>query len=140
MLLLGAAVALRSTAYTVGSLTRMGPGFFPLCLGALLALVGLLMIATAFRIEKRDGDGLNRSPEWRGWICICLGVIAFALLARPTGIIPATFVSVAITAFGDRSNPLRDVVLLAIGVTIGAVVIFWWGLQVLLPLIAWDFG
>jgi hypothetical protein len=141
MTLIGGAVAFQSQAYRIGSLTRMGPGFFPICLGLLLALAGLIMIATVFRNKAAPKVETPRwIPDWRGCICICLGVIAFALLAKRTGLVPATFICVLIAAFGDRTNSLRDVLLLAAGVTIGGVIVFWWGLRVLLPLFAWNFG
>ena len=37
----GAAFALGSTNYSIGTAARMGPGYFPLVLGILLALLGV---------------------------------------------------------------------------------------------------
>src|SRR5690349_2461302 len=44
----GAAFALGAANYNVGSAARMGPGYFPLIVGVLLTLLGLVVIATAF--------------------------------------------------------------------------------------------
>ncbi len=147
LLLIGGGVLFRSQAYTIGSLTHMGPGFFPASLGVVLTLVGLAMIGTTIRrsaIEAADRAPQSVSaplaPEWRGWICICLGVIAFAVLGKHAGLIPAAFACVFVTALADRDNSIRDAVLLAAGVTVAGVIVFWWGLQVLLPLVAWNFG
>ncbi|HWL82017.1 MAG TPA: tripartite tricarboxylate transporter TctB family protein [Roseomonas sp.] len=142
---LGAATALQGQAYHLGTLNRMGPGFMPTALGVLLFVVGLaLLVACAMR---RDGAPSTMPPlpsaeetiplraEWRGWLCICAGVLIFAALAEPVGLIPATFASVIVTAMGDRENSWRDAILLALGMVAFAVVVFWWGLGVLLPLI-----
>ena len=44
--LLGITAALIATGYEVGSFTRMGPGFFPLVLGIILALLGGAIVAS----------------------------------------------------------------------------------------------
>ncbi len=43
----GIAFAWGATNYTVGDAARMGPGYFPLMLGVLMALVGLVITFTA---------------------------------------------------------------------------------------------
>ncbi|MDJ0389087.1 tripartite tricarboxylate transporter TctB family protein [Roseomonas sp. E05] len=142
---LGAATALQGKAYHLGTLSRMGPGFMPTALGVLLLIVGLVLLAAC--ALRRDEAAPSRPSlpsaeetiplraEWRGWLCICAGVIIFAALAEPVGLIPATFAAVVVTAMGDRENSWRDAILLALGMVIFAVVVFWWGLGVLLPLI-----
>jgi hypothetical protein len=72
MLVLGLATAMQATSYDIGSLRRMGPGFFPLSLGIILGVVGELIIITAKRALTPAP-----APEWRGWHCICADVGAF---------------------------------------------------------------
>jgi hypothetical protein len=50
-MVVGIAFAWGATTYTVGEGARMGPGYFPLMLGILLALIGL------FVILRRPGGG-----------------------------------------------------------------------------------
>jgi hypothetical protein len=143
---LGLATAVQSQSYRLGTLTRMGPGFVPAALGVILVAVGIVLFVGALlkrgpataAIALPSADAPFR-PEWRGWICICLGVLVFAGLAERAGLIPAAFACVFVSALGDRDNGLRDAVLLAVAVTAAAVAIFWWGLGVVLPLVAWDF-
>ena len=47
MTLLGAAVTLDSMTYSLGTLTHMGPGMFPLMLGVTLTFIGVLILGTA---------------------------------------------------------------------------------------------
>ena len=77
-------------------------------------------------------------PEWRGWFCICAGVVAFAVLGRYGGLVPATFASVFIAALGDRKNSLLASLVLAAAMTVVCVVVFWWLLKIQLPLFGWD--
>jgi putative Ca2+/H+ antiporter (TMEM165/GDT1 family) len=144
LVVVGLAAAIQAQSYQIGTLTRMGPGFFPAALGIILAAAGAVLLGTAMARNARatvigDQPARRHGPEWRGWICICLAVIAFAVLGELTGLVPATFACVFIAALGDRDNSLRDIVLLSIGVTIAGVIVFWWGLGILFPLFSRDF-
>lgn len=140
LIVIGLAAAFQAQRYQIGTLTRMGPGFFPAALGLILAATGVTLLGTAMARNARGGgkEGAAHPPEWRGWFCICLAVIAFAVLGEATGLVPATFACVFIAALGDRDNSLRDAVLLSIGITIAGVIVFWWGLSVLFPLFSRD--
>lgn len=155
MVLVGLSAAYAGQTYKVGTLNRMGPGFFPLSVGLLLALVGTLMVWEEARLARRShatapaGNVTSNAtpnaasaletaphhlPDYRGVICIILGIVVFYLLARFTGIIPATFAIVFIAALGDRANSLRQAGALALVMSVIALLVFWWALQVQLPL------
>lgn len=143
LLAAGLASAYHAQSYQIGSFTRMGPGFFPLVLGLILALTGAALLGATF-LRKMDpaearAKAARLPAEWRGWICICLSVVAFAVLGEETGLVPATFACVFIAALGDRENRLHEILLLATGVTIAGVLVFWWGLGILFPLFSRDF-
>ncbi|WP_454875097.1 tripartite tricarboxylate transporter TctB family protein [Paraburkholderia xenovorans] len=138
MLLIGVGVVAQGLGYDVGSLSHMGPGFFPVSLGVVLSLVGVGIAFGARRIDpdaKPDGDPLP--SQWRGWICIVLGVIAFVVLGRYGGLLPASFAVVFISALGDRQNTLVSATVLALSICVICVVVFWWALQLQLPLFTW---
>jgi Tripartite tricarboxylate transporter TctB family len=129
--------------YRTGTPARMGPGFFPVAIGVLLAITGMLIAITA-RSESGSsskiatghghGDGL---PDLRGGICIILSVLAFLLLGVYGGLVPATFAIVFISALGDRTNTITQAILLALSMCIVAVIVFWWALRLQLPLFQW---
>jgi hypothetical protein len=83
------------------------------------------------------GPGTPLRPEWRGWFCICGGLIAFAVMGRYGGLLPATFVSVFIAALGDRTNTPAASAVLAAAMTLVCLVVFWWLLKIQLPLFGW---
>ena len=137
MFIIGLAAALQSIQYKLGTLSRMGPGFFPGSVGVLLALTGVAIFVTAKKDAEPDGDKLARRPEWRGWTLISLSIVAFVVLGQWGGLIPATFAIVFISALADRNNTWKDAVLLSIGVEVVCIVVFWWLLQVQFPLFRW---
>jgi len=136
MLLIGLGAVVQGTRYGVGTLTRMQSGFFPVALGCVLAFLGLVMAAGA-RKHAAETQEEVLPPEWRGWICITLGILAFLGLGRFGGLVPATFAIVFISALGDRDNTVRSALFLAIAICVISVVLFWWALKLPFPLFSW---
>lgn len=136
MIALGLGASLQSRSYELGTLSRMGPGFFPLALGIILALTGLAIVVTAKPVAA-EGDGHPWSPEWRGWLCIALAIVAFIVLGTHGGLVPASFAVVFISALGDRRNTITSALILALATVLVAVTVFWWGLHVQFPLFSW---
>lgn len=139
LFLMGASTAYIGSTYQIGTLTRMGPGFFPVCLGVLMAFMGVL-VALSARAANAAGPGdihhgVQLHPDWRGWTCIGGSVIAFILLAQYAGLLPATFSCVFIAACGDRTSTLKGSLALATGITIFALVLFSYFLRVQIPVI-----
>ena len=145
MLALGVAVVAAGLGYDVGTLREMGPGYFPVVLGALLAAIGAAMLAST---RRRTSDAAPQPPaemahlagpvvQWRGWLCIVGGVLSFVVLGEHGGLVPASFVSVFVAAMGDRGNSWRAAAGLAAVMTVLGVVVFHDGLHLLLPLFAW---
>jgi hypothetical protein len=142
MCLIGAGAVTQGLNYSFGSLTHMGPGFFPTCLGAILILLGLSIAGTAKRptTRKTQHEGVpleDTGPEWRGWFCIIASIIAFVILGKWGGLLPASFAVTFISALGDRDNTWKSALILAAIITVVSVVIFWWALQLQFPLLTW---
>ncbi|MBK5053745.1 tripartite tricarboxylate transporter TctB family protein [Burkholderia sp. R-70199] len=136
MLLVGASAIYKGLDYQVGTLTRMGPGYFPVAVGSVLAAMGVLILLGARR-QVPAGAAKRHAPEWRGWLCIILASIAFVVLGHYGGLVPATFGVVFIAALGDRQNSLRSALLLAVAMVAVSVIVFSWALQLQLPLFRW---
>ncbi len=135
LLVLGIAIVAQGLEYRMGALTRMGAGFVPVVLGTLLALVGVAISVTA---EPGDfGTAKSMPTEWRGWLCVIGGVLAFVVFGTYGGLVPATFLSVFIAALGDRGNSVRTAAILAGGITVAGVLIFVLGLKMTFPLFTW---
>ena len=56
----GAAFAWGATTYAVGTGARMGPGYFPLMLGILLAVLGTAITFNALVVERVGGDKIGK--------------------------------------------------------------------------------
>ncbi|CAN7703664.1 tripartite tricarboxylate transporter TctB family protein [Caballeronia sp. LjRoot31] len=137
MFLLGLGASAQGASYTIGTLTDMGPGFFPVALGTILMLAGIsIVMVTKLSAAPRD-DGVRPAPEWAAWGCILAGIAAFVILGKYGGLVPATCAVVFISALGDRQNTWKSAFVLAAAMGVIAVVVFWWALQLQFPLFSW---
>ena len=140
MVFFGAGTILKSLDYNLGTLSRMGPGYFPLLLGGTLVVLGLLALITpdTGRFPATDEEpGLLRSrlrSHLRPWLAVTVGMLTFVIVGGAGGLVPGTFSLVFISALGDRQNSIRNCFWLAAGVTAAAVVVFHYGLRMQFPL------
>ena len=132
----GIAFAWGATTYTVGTGARMGPGYFPLMLGILLAIIGAVMAFKATVVETVGGDKIGKWA-WKPLVFILLANFTFGVLlgGLPTMGIPAMGLIIAIYALtiisgmaGDTFT-LKSSVILATALAIGSYVAFIWALK-----------
>jgi hypothetical protein len=128
----GLAFAVLATGYAVGTPVRMGPGFFPLGLGALLVLLGGIIAVKGFLAA--EGEAIGVVP-WRALGLILGAVLFFGLTVRGLGVVPSTFIAVLMSTFASRRTGLLGAVLITVGLTVLCVLIFVVALQLRLPLI-----
>lgn len=134
--LFGVLYGAQGARYTIGSLSRMGPGYFPVALGVILALTGVTIAIFGYR-KSVPVDTEHRPAQWRAWALISVSIVAFVLLAERFGLVPAAFAIVFISAFADRDNNWKRAAILSAAIVVVAIVVFWWALQIQLPLLQW---
>lgn len=76
---IGIAFALGATRYNVGTGARMGPGYFPLMLGILMAVLGAVIIFNSLIIETEDGEKIG-SWAWKPLFFILAANLVFGVL------------------------------------------------------------
>jgi len=138
MVVLGLGALLQAMTYELGTLARMGPGMFPAILGVVLILLGALIAKMGKSpLNAEDEHEPESPPDWRGWGCIVGGLLAFILVGKYGGLVPATLILVFVSALGDRAQTLRGAAILSVAVTLLGVLVFSWGLQLQFPLFRW---
>jgi hypothetical protein len=121
-------------AYNIGELRRMGPGFFPLVLGILVAVFGLVLIVPAL---LRPAP--LPVPALRPLITIVGGGLAFAWLIEPTGLVPATVALVCVVVLAETEVRVVRTVILAAALSAMGVGVFTEGLGIPIPAFRWGF-
>jgi hypothetical protein len=135
MILIGLIAAQDGTHYAMGTLRQMGPGYFPIALGVILIILGMLIAGTASTGGPAAEEASLPHSEWRGWAAILAGPICFIILGKYFGMAPATFACVFVSALGDRETTLRGATILATGVTLFGVVLFSYLLKIPMPIL-----
>lgn len=143
MALVGLGTIVGSNNYTIGSLARMGPGLFPLLLGVIMLAIGLLIAVTPDSPDEVLADSRQEPfsqvvrAHLRPWSAIIGGMVLFIVLGHYGGLVPATFALVLVSALGDHNNSIKSAFWLAVGVTVFAVVVFHYAMQMQFPLFTW---
>lgn len=126
----GLAFGITSTTYELGSPLRMGPGFFPLVLGVLLVVLGVIIAVKAF--VAGEGDDLGPTP-WKAAVLLVASLLFFGFTVRGLGLVPALLVSVFLAAMaGRRARPVPALII-SVSLTALSVLIFVTVLQLRLP-------
>jgi hypothetical protein len=129
----GLAFAIASLRYELGTPLRMGPGYFPLVLGGILVLLGLLTVGKGLTAGAGAEGRLGNVP-WRALVLIVVAVLFFGLTGRGLGIVPATAVTALLTALASYRTGILAAVAIAAGLTVLCVLVFVLALQLRLPL------
>ena len=127
----GVSFAWGATHYTIGSGARMGPGYFPLMLGILLAILGLVVVFGALVVETEDGEPVG-AIAWRplGFIIgsnILFGVLLAGLpaLGIPAfGLIVAIYGLTFVAALAGDEFKAKEVAILATILAVGSYLAF----------------
>jgi putative tricarboxylic transport membrane protein len=131
MFLAFAAVALLAArGYSLGTPGRMGPGYFPVLLGAVLAGLGLILVVRSF---LADGEGLTRL-HLRPLAIIALGVCLFGAFIERLGLVISLVVVTMVTALASRESRPVEYTALALVLAAFSVGVFVYALRLPLPL------
>jgi hypothetical protein len=136
----GVAFAWGATTYNVGEGARMGPGYFPLMLGIVLAVIGAVVLFTSLVVETEGGDRIGKWA-WRPLFFVILANLAFGVLLAglPSiglpgmGLIAAIFGLTIIASLADGHFHTRDILILAAVLAVGSYLAFIMLLKLQIP-------
>ena len=127
----GVAFAWGSTTYSIGTGARMGPGYFPLLLGVLLAILGAVIAFKAMVVETVDGEPVGRFA-WKPLGYIIGANLLFGLLLGglpkfgipPMGLVAAIYGLTIVASLAGERFSLKEVLVLATILAIGSYLAF----------------
>ena len=118
--IIGGGFAWGATNYSIGTGARMGPGYFPLLLGILLAVLGAFTVFYSLIEHTEDGDKIG-SFAWRPIIYILGANVIFGILLAglprlglpPMGLIAAIYALTIIASKAGDVFKFKEVFMLA---------------------------
>jgi len=135
-IVVGIVFAVGATNYSMGSSARPGPGYFPLILSVIMAILGGVVLFKAMTIETEGGD-LIGPFAWRPLIVIVAAITVFGLALPRLGMLITVPLLIVITSLAGDEFHWKGVVVNAIVLTVGAWAIFIAGLKLTIPLYPW---
>ena len=116
----GVAFAWGASGYTVGDGARMGPGYFPLALGVLLAFLGSIITFKALVVETVDGDRVGKLAYKPLFFIILANLVFGACIGglpliglKPLGLIVGIYLLTLIASNAGEEFALKPVLILA---------------------------
>ena len=129
----GMAFAWGATHYSFGNSAQPGPGFFPVALGVLLAILGVFVLVEALMVDTTDGEKIG-PWAWKPVLRITLAVAFFGWALPALGMFIAIPLLICSSAMAGDEFRWREALLNAAVLTVGSWVIFNWGLKLTIPL------
>lgn len=124
--------ALHGRDYDFGTTARMGPGYFPVVLGWILAMLGLAVAVPAW---WRRGSAVT--VQWNNLFWCVLSLLFFAITLHALGVVVASFLA-ALLSLVPSSMGLRTRLTVCAVVALLTTLIFPIGLQMILPIWPWS--
>jgi hypothetical protein len=127
----GVAFAWGATTYSIGQGARMGPGYFPLMLGILMAVLGAVITFKSLVVESEGGDKIG-SWAWKPLFFIIAANLLFGVLlgGLPSiklpamGLIAAIYGLTIVSAKAGEQFKLKEVLILATILSVGSYLAF----------------
>jgi len=139
-LVVGIAFAWGATNYTIGEGARMGPGYFPLVLGCILALIGVFITFQALVVETEDGEKVG-AIAWKPLFFIIASNIIFGIciggipaIGLPAlGLIVGIYALVFVASLAGNEFKAKEVAILATVLAVGSYFAFVYALNLQFP-------
>lgn len=119
--------------YPMGIAMRMGPGYFPTWIGAIMVVIGAMIAATGFQVE----GGKIGKFAWKSMVVLGVAFCVFAWGIDNIGFIPSLAIMVMLSALAGREFRFKEVAILAVILILGCWALFIKGLDLPFPLFWW---
>ncbi len=139
--IVGVAFAWGASSYNLGTGARMGPGYFPLVLGVVLALLGLLISVQALG-NTSSGDGDPVGPwAWKPLVCVLGANVLFGVLLGgvpklgipPMGLVAGIYGLTLVASLASKEFKLKEVLILSTLLSVLSYAAFVWLLKLQFP-------
>lgn len=128
---LGGGFAWGATNYKVGTAAKMGPGFFPLILGALLTLLGVVVLIRS--LAGAAGEERVGPLAFKPAFFLFGSLAAFSLLLRSAGLVLSVVAVILISSLASRESRLLETVISSLVLCAASVTIFVYALNLQIP-------
>lgn len=131
LVVLGGITVLIASTYPMGTLLRMGAGFFPTVLGYILFVFGAVLVIKGVR----STDRIEQNWSLRALFVIPATLVLFGLLIERIGFVPSLLALIVGSAAASREFKPLEALVVGVVLTALCVAVFIWGLGLPYPLL-----
>jgi len=132
-LVVGLLFAFGGGDYAMGSSVKPGPGYFPMILSVVTALLGVAVIFTSLTVEA-EGGGKIGAFAWRPLLIIVFAIAMFGFALPRFGLILTVPLLTIVVSFAGREFGWVGVLITSAVLTVFAWLVFVVGLNLTIPL------
>ena len=111
----------------------MGPGYFPLVLAGVLAVIGAAIVAKGVTAAAAEGD-IGPVP-WRAVVLLVAALVFFGATIKGLGLGPSVFGAGLLSALASRQNGPLWAIAIAAALTLLCLAVFHYGLGLSVPMV-----
>ena len=127
----GVAFAWGASTYNVGTGARMGPGYFPMMLGIVLALLGAVITFKGLVARTESGDKIGKWA-WKPLFFVITANLLFGVMIgglpsiglQPMGMIAGIFALTIVASLAGDNFRLKEVLILCVVLSLGSYLAF----------------
>lgn len=117
--LLGVLMLYFGSDYDVGTIRRIGPGFFPAAIAWLLIIAGILVLA-----EDLARPEINEPLRLRSVLVVSAAILVWALTIERFGFAAATFLLVFVSSLAEKRPRLLHSLFVSVALTAAGYLVF----------------
>lgn len=133
-MVVGITFAVGATNYSMGTSARPGPGYFPLMLSIILAILGAIVLFKSLTIETEGGDKIGHIA-WRPLLVVVGSIALFAILLPRLGMFISIPILIVTVSFAGDEFKWKGVLIAAVVLTIFSWAVFVKGLGLTIPVL-----
>lgn len=116
----------------VGTARSMGPGYFPVLLSSLVALIGVVVLVRSFIIQESGHFGVM---PWRAMIMLTLAMSLFATLLNQLGVVLTVFMTSFLSCLATSQIKIASAAIISLGIAVFCTLVFVYAIGLQLPLL-----
>jgi hypothetical protein len=119
--------------YSLGTASRMGPGYFPRALSFIMIGIGAILVLRALKLQGTPIIIGSMKPL----SIVTLSVVLFGVAAPKLGMVVATIVLVLVSSAASDEFRWKEAVVASVVLALFVVAAFGYGLKLQLPMLPW---
>lgn len=116
----------------MGTAMSMGPGYFPVLLSSLVAMIGAVVLVRSIFTESGGRFGV---VPWRAVIMLPLAMTLFATLLNQLGIVITVFLTSLLSCLATSQIKMASAAIISLGIGVFCALVFVYGIGLQLPLL-----